>query len=209
MSISLLASSRQHLIVQGLRRSVQIQNRPIPSTSNFCLLLGRVRNWNFAAEKQEKALVPWHVLLPQTGEDMLSGTTSGSSNQPNLPESVMSSYHSNICPAQRGPAFQRPGRYMSNKTFINHRLLWQTSGEMEQQPVKSLQESPEELNSFDYGSHVGIYAQYKWNKKISWGTERTLKSHEKLLQKVTPSSLAPMVLLGLKTVRSQIKFYQK
>lgn len=69
--------------------------------------------------------------------------------------------------------------------------------------ANSLQESPEELNSFDCGSHVGIYAQY------DSGTKKYNEVPREWLQKVTLSSLAPMVLLGLKTVRSQIKFYQK
>lgn len=77
MSRNLLSSSR-HLTVQGLTRFVQVQNHLIPSTSNFCLLLGSVGNWNFAAEKQEKALFPWHVLL--SGEHILSETASGKSD---------------------------------------------------------------------------------------------------------------------------------
>lgn len=63
MSIGLLSTSRQHLAAQGLRRSVQIQTYLIPSTPNFCLLLRKgLEQKNFAAEKQEKALVPWHVF---------------------------------------------------------------------------------------------------------------------------------------------------
>lgn len=58
MSISLLASSRQHLIVQGLRRSVQIQTHLIPSTSNFCLLLRKGQELKLCSWEARESISP-------------------------------------------------------------------------------------------------------------------------------------------------------
>lgn len=121
------------------------------------------------------------------------------------------------CAAATATSAQPRGNWLfkdleGNKMCSKPWILWETSGEMERQPVNSPQSSGKSWRAaiiWLWLPWMYLCTEQQHTNKYQVPPDRRVKRDKKLFQKITPPSLAQIVLLRLKTARPQNKFYYK